>query len=65
MSFNFSDLKDLDFQELSDIESEAVVGGKLFGCITGAVIGGLASGPVGGYIGCKIYSSVEDKIDYS
>ncbi len=62
MSFNLYDLNDLDFQELSDQESMAVIGGDKFGCILGGIIYGVA-GPVKSIEGCLLASRVEDNVD--
>ena len=63
MSVNLYDLKDLDFQELSDQESIAVIGGDKFGCLIGAISGSVFGGPVLGVKACLLSSRVEDNID--
>lgn len=73
MSNILSDLsnhKELEFQELSEEESQLVVGGNLFGSIVGAVAGsyigskaGLAGIIAGGLIGGAAGSVAEDFIN--
>lgn len=65
--FNF---KELELQELSDEESQLVVGGNLFGSIVGAVAGsyigskaGLAGIIAGGLVGGAVGSVAEDFIN--
>jgi outer membrane lipoprotein SlyB len=67
---DLSNLKELQFQELSDEESQLVVGGDLFGSIVGAVAGsyigskaGLAGIIAGGLIGGAVGSVAEDFIN--
>ncbi|MHC5756153.1 MAG: hypothetical protein ACYTXF_37165 [Nostoc sp.] len=63
-------LKELELQELSEEESQLVVGGNLFGSIVGAVAGsyigskaGLAGIIAGGLVGGVVGSVAEDFIN--
>ena len=72
MSLILSNLKDLELQELSDQESEVVLGGKKFGCAVGAVVGGAAAGAarlgpfgigMGVLKGCGAGSKAQDSVN--
>ncbi|MBD0385271.1 MAG: hypothetical protein ICV54_01740 [Nostoc sp. C3-bin3] len=70
MLSDLSNFKELEFQELSEEESQLVVGGNLFGSIVGAVAGsyigskaGLAGIIAGGLVGGAVGSVAEDFIN--
>ena len=70
MLSDLSNFKELKLQELSEEESQLVVGGNLFGSIVGAVAGsyigskaGLAGIIAGGLVGGAVGSVAEDFIN--